>query len=145
VPFTVTIPEAERDKDLIDKQRVEWPGILQWAVEGCLEWQKAGLAPPKAVVAATDKYLASEDVIANWLDDKCEQNPNFTQRRSALYESWKYYAERTGEFAGPAKEFYAALESRGFEQTKHAGVRKFGGLRLLPEPGLRATTGGKVQ
>ena len=39
VPFTVTIPEPERDKDLAEKLRDEWPGILRWMVERCLAWQ----------------------------------------------------------------------------------------------------------
>jgi putative DNA primase/helicase len=49
IPFTVTIPAAERDKDLPDKLREEWPGILKWAIEGCLQWRKYGLAAPMAV------------------------------------------------------------------------------------------------
>ena len=46
---------------LQDKLKAEWGGILQWAVEGCLEWQRLGLAPPSAVRDATDEYLADED------------------------------------------------------------------------------------
>jgi putative DNA primase/helicase len=38
IPFTVTIPEPERDKGLEEKLRAELPGILRWAVEGCLAW-----------------------------------------------------------------------------------------------------------
>jgi putative DNA primase/helicase len=29
IPFTVTIPLAERDIGLVDKLKEEWPGILQ--------------------------------------------------------------------------------------------------------------------
>jgi hypothetical protein len=43
VPFNVTIPPEERDKDLANKLRAEWPGILNWAIEGCLKWQAEGL------------------------------------------------------------------------------------------------------
>lgn len=39
VPFAVTIPEADRDRDLPEKLREELPGILAWAVRGCLDWQ----------------------------------------------------------------------------------------------------------
>jgi putative DNA primase/helicase len=34
IPFTVTIPEAERDQQLGDKLQAEWPGILHWMIEG---------------------------------------------------------------------------------------------------------------
>ena len=47
IPFTVTIPPAERDHDLADKLRAEWGGILQWAIDGCLEWQRLGLDPAR--------------------------------------------------------------------------------------------------
>ena len=57
IPFTVTIPPEKRDLDLAEKLKAEWPAILQWGVEGCKQWQKIGLAPPKAVTDATNAYL----------------------------------------------------------------------------------------
>jgi putative DNA primase/helicase len=47
VPFAVTIPSEERDSDLAEKLKDEWPGILAWLIEGCLEWQTEGLRRPK--------------------------------------------------------------------------------------------------
>ena len=58
VPFDQTIPEHERDHELSNKLKAEWPGILAWMLEGCLEWQKIGLSPPEIVRAATDNYLS---------------------------------------------------------------------------------------
>jgi putative DNA primase/helicase len=59
LPFTVTIPPEERDRDLPEKLKAEWPGILRWMIQGCLEWQRLGLAPPQAVRDATAAYAAS--------------------------------------------------------------------------------------
>ena len=39
------------DKDLVAKLKAEAPGILRWALEGCLEWQRQGLGLPAAVQA----------------------------------------------------------------------------------------------
>ena len=72
IPFTVTIPAEERDKDLGDKLKAEWPGILQWMIDGCVDWQERGLAPPEVVTAATAAYLEAQDSIAAWLDECCE-------------------------------------------------------------------------
>ena len=67
VPFDVTIPVAERDLQLAEKLRGEWPGILKWAIDGCIAWHHDGLNPPGAVQEATAAYLASEDHIARWI------------------------------------------------------------------------------
>ena len=48
IPFTVTIPPEQRDTTLGDRLKDEWPGILGWAIEGCVEWMAKGLAAPKA-------------------------------------------------------------------------------------------------
>src|SRR5262249_26134045 len=53
IPFTVTIPAEERDPGLLEKLKTERPGILHWMIEGCLQWQQHGLAPPAVVTAAT--------------------------------------------------------------------------------------------
>jgi Predicted ATPase len=49
VDFPESIPEAERDYDLDKKLQAEYPAILQWMVDGCLEWQRIGLCKPEAV------------------------------------------------------------------------------------------------
>jgi putative DNA primase/helicase len=138
IPFNVVIPPAERGTRLFEKVKAEWGGILQWAVDGCLEWQRLGLAPPAAVVNATAEYLASQDAIANWLDDCCTLDQRNEAKRSALFASWKSWAEPAGEFVGKQKDFFAALESRGFVQVRESGTgqRMFRGLTLKPTEGL---------
>ena len=59
--FDVVIPENERDPELSDKLRAEWPGILAWAVHGCLEWQRDGLKTPDVVLEATSSYRKRAD------------------------------------------------------------------------------------
>jgi P4 family phage/plasmid primase-like protien len=69
VPFTVQIPPEERDPELPEKLKAEWPAILRWMIDGCLEWQKIGLAPPKIVTDATDEYFNDQDTLKQWLED----------------------------------------------------------------------------
>ena len=58
IPFDVTIPEARQDKRLTEKLVAEWPGILAWAVQGCIDWQQrqCDLELPEAVLQATEAY-----------------------------------------------------------------------------------------
>jgi putative DNA primase/helicase len=72
IPFAVTIPEADRDKDLSEKLKPEWSAILRWMVDGCLKWQEIGLSPQQAVIDATAAYLETEDTIATWIEERWE-------------------------------------------------------------------------
>ena len=63
LPFTVTISDKERDPNLVEKLKKEWPGILAWMVEGCLQWKRIGLSPPQKVIDATEDYLDDEDTL----------------------------------------------------------------------------------
>ncbi|MBV9452643.1 MAG: hypothetical protein JOZ19_00760 [Rubrobacter sp.] len=63
VPFDVRIPSGEVDRELPEKLKAELPGILAWAVRGCLDWQKNGLGEPEEVRAATEAYRAEMDVL----------------------------------------------------------------------------------
>jgi putative DNA primase/helicase len=73
VPFEVQIPEEEKDPELLKKLLEEMPGVLKWAIKGCLEWQKSGLRPPHVVVEATAEYRDGEDEIGEFLTQTCFQ------------------------------------------------------------------------
>jgi putative DNA primase/helicase len=62
---------------------------------------------------ATDAYLAAEDAIALWIEERCACDPIYTERSASLFASWKSWAERAGEFVGSQKRFAQAIEDRG--------------------------------
>src|SRR4051794_16490061 len=113
IPFIVTIPPEERDSELGEKLKSEWPGILHWMIEGCREWQRIGLSASKAVTEATAAYLDSEDAVGAWIDECCTRAPNVWERSTELFQSWTLWAERSGEPRGDIKRFRERLESRG--------------------------------
>jgi putative DNA primase/helicase len=133
IPFTVTIPPDERDGELVEKLKAEWPGILAWMIDGCLEWQKRGLNAPKVVREATEAYLSAEDALAAWIDEKCERDPKSWASSSDLYKSWAAHADRAGEHPGSQKAFSQSIESRGFQRHRLNRAQGFYGLRLRPE------------
>lgn len=118
VPFNLTIPEGERDSQLTAKLQDEYPGILQWAIEGCLEWQRQGLNPPPIVQEATSKYLAAEDAIGRWIDDCCVRDSNCWTPGTALFASYTQWCERTGERPKSQRLLTQALEARGLLQDR---------------------------
>jgi putative DNA primase/helicase len=134
IPFTVTIPLEERDDQLTERLKAEWPGILAWMIDGCGDWQERGLAPPQCVTGATDAYLAAQDAIGAWIEEKCRCHPDLWGGRSALWESWVKWATANGEFVGTRSRLIDALEDRGFEPTRiHGGQRGFRGLEPIAD------------
>jgi putative DNA primase/helicase len=135
VPFTVTIPPKQRDKTLPERLLAERDGILAWAVQGCLEWQRIGLQPPPAVMAATEEYFEAEDALGRWLDECCLRGPNHVELSATLFASWKSWAEAAGEFVGSQRRLTDLLLARGFEKArhKHKGTRALQGLKLRDE------------
>jgi phage/plasmid-associated DNA primase len=121
IPFTTTIPREERDLTLPEQLKDEWPGILAWMIDGCLEWQRIGLAPPKAVQAATAAYLESEDMFGTWLDECCERDANAWERSGQLFASWTAFAERSGEQRGDTQQFRERLERVGISYKRRGG------------------------
>ena len=131
IPFTVTIAKKDRDPNLADKLKGEWPGILRWMIEGCLAWQQQGLQPPPAVTEATDRYLQAEDVMQTWLDDCCECGPNFEDTITNLWAGWKAWAEKTGEFVGSKRKFGERLDDKEFRRNRTNRARNYIGLRFI--------------
>ena len=74
IPFTEKIPKDEQVTDLLETYLIpELPGILAWAVRGCLDWQTHGLQVPPEVEAETKKYRNEMDLVTGFLDDRCER------------------------------------------------------------------------
>lgn len=136
IPFTVTIPPAQRDKTLQEKLLEERDAILRWAVDGCLEWQRIGLNPPDCVVSATEEYFESEDYLARWLEEECVTEKNAFGLIDELFESWKMWAERNNEIVGSKRRLSDELNKRGFKRARFGREQKRGfyGLGLKAGP-----------
>ena len=133
VPFTVTIPEAERDPRLAASLLEELPGILAWAVRGCQAWQAEGLGVPDEVRAATAGYREEMDVLAPFLAERTEVASGERVTAAELYQAYEAWCAANGERARSQKGLAAGLRERGFETTRGAkGVRCWIGLRILP-------------
>ena len=128
IPFTVTIPPAERDKELQNKLHREWPGILAWAVEGCLEYQRFGLAPPQSVLDATAEYLKDQDTHGQWIDECCKFGSD--EMLSKLYTNWKDWTAANGLPTGSSKGLSQALTERGFNRQHTKKGVQINGLCL---------------
>jgi putative DNA primase/helicase len=136
IPFTVTVPPERRDKHLQQKLLGERDGILAWAVQGCLNWQRLGrLDPPQQVLEATEEYFEAEDALGRWLDERCVREANAKSLSAELFNDWKQWADAAGEFIGSQKRFSDLLITRGVEKWRNpSGLRGFRGIGLKSPP-----------
>jgi putative DNA primase/helicase len=130
IPFSMTIPPEKRDNGLKAKLRAEGPGILSWMIDGCLEYQRIGLAPPKSVVEATNDYFKSEDGVANWIEEWCEVGPRLFEASSKLFASWRLYAEQGRLLVGNSKTFKTELNRLGYHEKRGSAGMAYYGLQI---------------
>ncbi len=133
VPFGVEIPEYERDPELPAKLRKELPGILAWAVQGCLEWQRDGLKPPALIVDAVRAYREESDTLGRFIADHCDTSSKLSQVKSGVFfKRYQQFAETGGERWLSNKELPYEMHRRGFEwkRTKESSVYLGIALRL---------------
>lgn len=126
VPFNITVPDNERDPKLTEKLTAELPGILAWAVKGCLEWQKIGLCPPNEVKEEGKAYRQSQDIFKQWIDDCCIEGDEHCTSASDLYQSFINYSNRRDV---TPKKLGQLLAVAGF-QKKKSGTMSWHGISL---------------
>ncbi|WP_342636497.1 hypothetical protein [Methylobacterium nonmethylotrophicum] len=134
MPF-IRKPEAP-DRQLEEKLKAEWPAILRWMIEGCLDWQMNGLVRPESVVDATEAYFAEQDLMGQWLAEKCDVrqgDASVWDRTTDLFASWSVYAKAAGDDPGTVKGFGPAMRRKGFPQHRTKAARGFAFVRLRPE------------
>jgi putative DNA primase/helicase len=97
IPFNARFGPGQADPDLGVKLRSELPGILAWAVAGCMGWQAEGLTPPDAVRLATQGYRNEQDVLGAFLDACCVVGDGKEVSAASLYKSYRGWCEASGE------------------------------------------------
>ncbi len=133
VPFTVTIPHDEQDRHLLERLQQELPGILRWAVDGCLMWQRQGLSRPNAIMEATDSYRAEQDIIAAFLSDRCIMDDGCCVSAADIFRAYTGWAQINGESVVSQKQLGQALTEKGLHRGKLGTERRYHwfGVQLL--------------
>jgi putative DNA primase/helicase len=135
VPFRVSIPEEEQDRRLRNRLRSELPGILAWAVRGCLAWRQEGLGLPPQVQRATAHYRGEMDPLAIFLKDCCVRAPSAEATVRALYETYVQWCADNGELPCSKRLLGSRLRERGLKVHRGTGgVRSWRGLGLRGDP-----------
>lgn len=117
VPFLCK-PDAP-DSQLSQKLRHEFPGILRWMINGCMDWQQNGLIRPHLIVSATEQYFSEQDTFGQWIDEDCRVGGDAAkdwETARDLFESWTNFARAAGEEPGTQKRFGDELGKLGLRR-----------------------------
>jgi putative DNA primase/helicase len=140
VPFEQSF-EGREDRDLGPTLHQELPGILAWAVRGCLAWQHDGLGQARAVTQATAEYRSAEDTLGAFLDERCTPSGQVTA--SDLRDAYEQWCNELGERPLGASALSNRLGKRGIKAHKGAQGRRFyRGINLDAPPGGAGGAGG---
>lgn len=135
IPFQVQIPVAERDLYIEEKFRKEYPGILNWCIEGLRLYRQTGkMEQPKRVQNATETYRFESDTLAQFISDWCVLSEKETCTRVGLFHEYQHWCESNNERSVVQKVFSKMLREHGImEGPKLHGVRHWRGIRIKTE------------
>ncbi|OFX15255.1 MAG: hypothetical protein A2Z18_00180 [Armatimonadetes bacterium RBG_16_58_9] len=128
-----------RDDQLLPKLLAEKNGILAWAVAGCMEWQRDGLAPPTAILREVERLFESQDPLAEWLDAQCVMHPNAEEEVGALWDAYLVWCEETKRktaFKAPQWFSRSLTQRDGIDSARRPGGRRvLVGIELVRDGG----------
>ncbi len=116
IPFEAFFPRGKADPDMREKLRLELPGILDWAMEGCLAWQQQGLNPPEAVKVATAEYREESDVVERFIDAECIVREGQSVGATILYDFFVGWCRSNDQSSMSQTAFGTRLAEKGYQK-----------------------------
>ena len=137
IGFEHTVPPERRHKTLKPYLRDPaggGPAVLAWAVEGCLRWQRDGLAVPPAVLRSTEAYRNESDPLAAFVEDCLTFTEGDTWTPWAdLWAAYCEHAEENGmgeRYRVAPKRLQDRLRARGCVSGRRHSGRGWTGVYL---------------
>lgn len=134
--FNNTFTEQERDKNFPTKiMAKELPGILAWAVQGCLDWQQNGINAPDIVEAATRAYKEEMDSFSHFFNECCVVREGARVSNKMLRAKYDEWCAENGERGLTQRPFSRKLRERGYDtrNSSPTGTAEWHGFTLRGE------------
>ena len=134
IPFNAKIEGDSDIKNYADYLFCSAGGaILSWIIEGARRViaKQYRLSQPQVVQEAIASYRDNNDWLGHFLEDCCEVGLEYSAKSGEVYNAYRDYCLRSGEYVRSTTDFYAALESVGnFARRRTAKANMLSGLRL---------------
>ncbi|MCT8867148.1 phage/plasmid primase, P4 family [Shewanella xiamenensis] len=147
LPFNASFSQQQMDPQLMDKLYAELSGILNWALEGVQMWLKDGIKAsiPNSIKSGIAEYRHESDLLAMFLEE-CTNKGDFVYT-DELYDAFRKWAERDGDWKMTRNIMTKRLVEKGFEKGRHNSKAMIKGIKLksafdgIPEQILQASMG----
>lgn len=136
IPFNAKIEGKSDVKNYSEHLlAVSGPYIMKWIIEGAKKAIENGfhLEKPKVVRDAINKYKSDNDWLSHFFNDCCTLAPDLEAKSGEVYQEYRAYCARVGDFTRSTTEFYNALSMRGITKRKTKAGMILTGLALAPE------------
>lgn len=131
IDWSVQIPAHEQDARLPERLRREGSGILNWALDGLADYWASGLVVPPSVKAATEGYRTDEDIIGQFISERCRLGGDLSCLTGDLYAAYSSWATVNGIRAATKSTFTRRLNDRGHPLVNSR--RYYAGITLQRE------------
>lgn len=110
----------------------EGPGILNWVIEGAMEWRRHGLKIPDVVKRAVADYRHEQSAIERFIEECCEVAIGQSVKAAVFYGAYCTYCRRTGRTPETLTKF-GELMTRKFDKVKTMNGAVYRGVGLVLE------------
>ena len=133
IPFHAKIEGAGDVKNYADYLVSEAaPAVMAWIIEGAKKVisRNFHIPCPACVEDAIKSYREDNDWLGHFMDECCEVDAGGAAKSGAVYQEYRSYCMRTGEYTRSTADFYNALETAGFKKQKKRDGVYIIGMRL---------------
>lgn len=130
IPFHAKFRGETVDPKLEQKLANEYPGILNWALEGATQYSSDGLGSCSAVDRLQTRMRMQSDSVLAWLSECCVEKSDVEIQSSTAYDSYLLFAQKSERKALSTAAFRISLEGKGFHHHKRRKFNVFEGLSL---------------
>jgi len=141
IPFTRQFSGRNRDAKLFETLQGELSGILTWAVQGCLEWQRVGLGTAPIVETATLEYRLESDQLGRFLKERCTNDSKEQTPGNELYQAYVDWCAANGVKPEANNTFAIALAERGINKKRRRKGTLYQGIGLVPQATVKLMEG----
>ena len=136
VPFNAVFEGKNDRKNYADYLfRHAGGAVLSWIAEGAKKFiaAKGHIEQPECVKQAIKEYREANDWLNNFLTEGCEVDPTYKEKSGELYNHYRLYCDRNGEYIRTAQDFKTAAEGAGYIYHRVSAGVFVHGLRINDE------------